>query len=311
MCRAWCSTIERSCEASFRAQWQRQKDADTRSVISLSDRFASWWHCSFIRTSKSSPCVWTLHHLAMGSGTTSQSALSRSKRRTNVDLPAAKHRRRKDTDQIHSQERQASKLACLLLEKAGDHSVFYPCLLNEWVQAECHNSLRRRSSLPANVSAGLRLFVYPFYPLFMNISSPIFPSMEIRLILFSIEWFMESSSESRQRLFGVTDIFSQDKSFSKRSGCSWPLCQVWRDLTLGSGGSLPVQDPRAGLVRAPAFTRDVSYADWLWRSARIYEPDDQKHIFTAISNFCGPNTRGGTKFWTILGFDPPEKSIHV
>lgn len=45
-----------------------------------------------IYTSKSLPCVFTLHHLAMGSGTTSQSLLSCSKSRTNVDLPAAENK---------------------------------------------------------------------------------------------------------------------------------------------------------------------------------------------------------------------------
>lgn len=46
------------------------------------------------RTSYSLSVVWTLHHLAMGSGITSHSSEALSKRRTKVDLPAAVSKRR-------------------------------------------------------------------------------------------------------------------------------------------------------------------------------------------------------------------------
>lgn len=45
----------------------------------------------------------------------------------------------------------------------------------------------------------------------MKYALPIFPSIEIRLILFSIESFMKSFNKSGQRLFGVIDIFVQIK----------------------------------------------------------------------------------------------------
>lgn len=48
-----------------------------------------------VSTSKSLVRVWTLHHLAMGSGTTSQSPPSFSKRRTKVVFPAAEHKTRR------------------------------------------------------------------------------------------------------------------------------------------------------------------------------------------------------------------------
>lgn len=64
------------------------------SVVYMSLMIWGDYFVSYVNTSKSLPLVWTLHHLAIGSGTTSQSALSCSKRRTNVDLPAAKQEAR-------------------------------------------------------------------------------------------------------------------------------------------------------------------------------------------------------------------------
>lgn len=91
-------------------------------------------------TSKSLPCVCTLHHLAMGSGTTSQSPLSCSKRRTNVDLPAAanNNNNNKRWRCLNDDERlqQGNAPHWLNLERVAGHSTTSGAITRQlnWVQ---------------------------------------------------------------------------------------------------------------------------------------------------------------------------------